>query len=74
VNSSAPRFASELAAVDSSRAGALRERIKLAKWSISSKLLSLGSGTLFGSVIFVGSGFGIVVVTGGLQAVVTSVF
>jgi hypothetical protein len=63
-----------VAAAVSSRVGAFSERIKLAKWSISSRLLSLGSGRLLGSVILVGSLFGIVVVTVGLQIVVTSVF
>src|SRR3981189_1960952 len=41
---------------------------------MSSRLLPVGSGRLLGSVIFVGSVFGIVVVTGGLQIVVTSSF
>ena len=74
VNSSAPCFTSGVAAAVSSLAGAFSERMKLAKWSISSRLLSVGSGRLLGSVIFVGSVFGTVVVTGGLQMVVTSVF
>src|SRR2546429_7976277 len=73
-NSLAPCLTPGADAAVSSLAGAFSDRMKLAKWWISSRLLSVGSGRLVGSVIFVGSGFGNVVATGGLQTVVTSGF